>query len=104
MAGGVPAGTGGSADHDLLIRIDERVEEIQSNLAKTLDIVMDQGKRLVAVEGRTCPTIPQGILLSRPVAIALAVLVLLVLGGALTLDLPRAEKVLTTAKTLTSGG
>ena len=95
--------TGAGPDHDLLIRIDERVEEMQSSLTRTLDIIVEHGKRILVLEQRQCPTPPAGIVLSRPVAIAIAAIVLLALGGALTLDFPKAESIAHSIRSIKGG-
>ena len=102
MAGG-PEG-GRQSDHDLLIRIDERVGEIRTDMQSVKETLRVHGERLYTLE--QVPTEAQaereergpGFWMPRPMAIVVGFLVLLALGGALTLDLPKAEHLIHAAK------
>ena len=85
-------------DHDLLIRIDERVGEIQGDMRGIRGIVDEHGTRISNLEAAE-PIRQPGIFISKAVVWAGVLILVLALGGALTLDLHKAGEVVTLAKT-----
>ncbi len=84
-------------DHDLLIRIDERVGEIKDDVRGISAVMENHDTRICALES-TIPSKVPGIVISKAVAWAGILVLVLALGGALTLDLHKAGDVLELAK------
>jgi len=72
-------------DHDLLLRIDERVKDMHADVKDLVGVVANHSTRLVVLESRRAGLTKWG-------WVAVGAVLLLVVTGAITLDMAKAKE------------